>query len=554
MNYWFYISKLLAGVGVFILGMNFIEEALHKVAGRPFKLFLKKQTSNNLKAIGGGALVTGVLQSSSIVNMMVLAFVSTGVLTMQKALAVILGDNLGTTVDSWFYATAGFNLNIESLAFSIIGVAGIVIIVFNKRNKWYQWGRFFFGIGFLFLGLDFMKTGMMDMVQKIDLRYLANYSPVIFLLVGLLITSLIQSSSATIAILLSALYANAINLNSATAMVLGAEIGTTLKFILVSINGSAAQKRVALGNFLFNVIVSILVLLFLGPVNYFITVIIGIKNNLLALVFFQSLINLGGIILFYPFLHPFANLLEKFFRKKDENTFFVQKVTANNIDLALASFEKETRYFMEYAINYCTNIFGIVLPGEKITLSKKFINNTQEGKYDFVKHLHGKLLSDYIELQNVSSAKEEAIKSGQLISAVRNSMYAAKSMKDSLYDAGTLRNSSNDAKYDFYVQAAKRTEAFYLNVTQILEIKNSLEYFDELVVLQKNIQDGYTQTLHSLYKKSFMASLNEIEISSLINFNREVYTSYKSMVLSLKDFLLSEKEAEYFDGLPGFIN
>jgi phosphate:Na+ symporter len=410
------------------------------------------------------------------------------------------------------------------------------------------------GQGFFFLGLDFMKTGMMDMVQKIDLRYLANYSPVIFMLVGLLITSLIQSSSATIAILLSALYANAINLNSATAMVLGAEIGTTLKFILVSINGSAAQKRVAFGNFLFNVIVSILVLLFLGPVNYFITGIVGIKNKLIALVFFQSLINLGGIILFYPFLHPFANLLEKFFRKKDENTFFVQKVTAGNIDLALASFEKETRYFMEYVINYCTNIFGITLSNTTITLSKKFINNTQEGKYDFIKHLHGKLLSDYIELQNVSSAKEEAIKSGELISAVRNSMYAAKSMKDSLYDAAMLRNSSNDAKYDFYVQAVKRTEIFYLKVTQILEIKNSLEYFDELVALQKNIQDGYTQTLHSLYKKGFMASLNEIEISSLINFNRQIYTSYKSMVLSLKDFLLSEKETEYFDGLPGFIN
>lgn len=100
MNYSLFIWKLLTGVAIFLLGMNFIEDSLHKVVGRPFKLFLKRQTSNNLKAIAGGTLVTGVLQSSSVVNMMVLAFVGADVLGMEKALAIILGDNLGTTVVS----------------------------------------------------------------------------------------------------------------------------------------------------------------------------------------------------------------------------------------------------------------------------------------------------------------------------------------------------------------------------------------------------------------------------------------------------------------------
>ena len=555
MDFSLYIWKLLTGVAIFLLGMNFIEESLHDVAGRPFKLFLRRQTSNNLKAITGGALVTGVLQSSSVVNMMVLAFVSTGVLTMPKALAIILGDNLGTTVDSWFLATAGFKFNIENIAFAFTGIAGIATMMFNKKRRWYHWSKFFFGIGLLFLGLDFMKTGMMELVKKIDLSSLNNYNALFFLFIGLLITSLIQSSSATIAILLSALYANAISFHSATAMVLGAEIGTTLKFLLASVNGIAAKKGVAIGNFLFNVITSILVLIFLQPVNYFITGIIGIRSTLIALVFFQSLINLMGIILFFPFLNLFAKFLGKLFTKRDEDALFIHKVTSDNTDMGLDAFEKETKYFLCYVIDYCMGIFQKKTSGnEQIVLSEKFRTNTLTGKYDFIKHLHGELHAYYIGLQNASASKEEAIKLDKLISAVRNSIYAAKSMKDGWQDAEMLHNSSNDSKYNFYLQTCKKVEAFYTHVSQVLQRQTSSGYFEELVSLFKEVQEGYTQTLNGLYRQGFMKNLSETEISLLINFNRQIYTSFKSMVLAVIDYLLNEKDAEYFDALPGFIH
>ena len=105
MLYFLAISKMLAGIGIFLLGVNFLEEALRKLAGRTFKLFLRNQTSNKFKAIVGGAIVTGVLQSSSVVSLMVLAFVGSGVMTMQNALAVILGSNIGTTLTSWLVAS-----------------------------------------------------------------------------------------------------------------------------------------------------------------------------------------------------------------------------------------------------------------------------------------------------------------------------------------------------------------------------------------------------------------------------------------------------------------
>ena len=124
-----------------MLGMNFLEEGLHNLAGRPFKLFLKKQTSHKLRAIAGGAIVTGLLQSSSIVNLIVLAFVGAGVIQMQNALAVILGANLGSTFCSWIIATVGFEFNIESFALPIAGISGIAMLLTNKESRWNHWFR-----------------------------------------------------------------------------------------------------------------------------------------------------------------------------------------------------------------------------------------------------------------------------------------------------------------------------------------------------------------------------------------------------------------------------
>lgn len=144
--------KLLAGIAIFLLGMHFLEEALKSLTGRSFKLFLKKNTTSKPAAITGGAIVTAVLQSSSVVNLMVLAFVGAGVITMHNALAIMLGSNLGTTVSSWIIVTLGFQLNLESFALPVIGISGIAMVLVNSDSRWRNWCMFFLGFGFLFLG------------------------------------------------------------------------------------------------------------------------------------------------------------------------------------------------------------------------------------------------------------------------------------------------------------------------------------------------------------------------------------------------------------------
>lgn len=542
--------KVLAGVTIFMLGMMMLEEALQQLAGRPFKLFLRKHTTHKLKAIGAGAVVTALLQSSSIVNLMLLAFVGSGIIQMENGLAMMLGSNIGTTFTSWIVATVGFEFNLESLALPATGIAGIGMMLLNKHSKWFQLSKFFLGFSFLFVGLNFMKKGVEAMVQQTDLSRFNDYSVFLFLLIGVLITALIQASSATIALVLAALHAHAIELQPAMAIVLGAEIGTTIKLFIASAKGIAAKKRVALGNFLMNVIISLLLIFLLGPIDNLITQQIGITNNVIALVVFQTLVNLISILLFYPFLQPFGKFLSARFTQNNDETLFIHKIKPGENELAVQALQKEAAYFLQLVIDYSKRVFELNHINNGQTAA--FIKKPAEEQYEFIKHLHGDILSFYVKQQAMQLQPDEAVHLQRLISSVRNGMYAAKSIKDASFDAALLRNSSNDKKFAYYNESREKIDHLLVNLTGILQ-QPTAETATTLIQLYKQIIEQYTQELQELYRQSSIEHLNETEISTIINYNRELYTAYKSLLLAAKDLLLNEQEAAQFDELPGFI-
>ena len=197
------IFKLAAGVGLFLFAMYLLEESLKNLSGRNFKLFLQRTTKNRVGAVAGGAVVTGVLQSSSMVSLMVLAFVGAGVFTMKNAMAIILGANLGTTLDSWLVATLGFKVDIEVAAYPVVFIGGMLLILFGNRKKIKYISYFLFGFGLLFIGLAFMKTAMEGQVKTFDFSQYADMPLLVFLFIGFIITSLVQSSSVTMALTLS---------------------------------------------------------------------------------------------------------------------------------------------------------------------------------------------------------------------------------------------------------------------------------------------------------------------------------------------------------------
>ncbi len=485
---------------------------------------------------------------------MVLAFVGANIIQMQNALAVIPGSNLGTTFTSWIIATIGFSFNIESFALPVAGIFGIILTMSNKESGWFKWSKFFTGFGFLFLGLNFIKTGMEEWVKQTDLTVYSHHPSIVFLLVGFIITSLIQSSSATMAIALSALYTNAISLYAATAIALGSEIGTTIKLVLASLKGISAKKRVALGNLLFNIITSLIVFIFLSSINYFITEIIGIKDKLIALVFFQSLVNITGIILFYPFLNIFGRFLERRYLQTSDETLFIHKVKPSDADLALTAVENEIHHFIFHAIDFARQAFD--RPADELLNNELAMHPKQKNYreyYDFLKHLHGYTHHFAVQLLNSGEINEDSTQRlQQLIAANRNTMYAAKNIKDAMPDINQLRNSSNDIKYRFYQFSASRVDDF-CGQQVLLLAGNQTVSFEELKKLYKEITAGYSKVLQHLYKENLHAQLSEMEISTLLNFNRELYTAFKSLLFAAKDFLLNTADAAGFDELPGFI-
>ncbi len=545
------LSEMLAGIGIFLLGMNFLEETLKTLAGRSFKLFLRRQTTNKLKAIGVGAVLTGVLQSSSVVNLMVLAFVGAGVLTMQNALAVVLGANVGTTLSSWIVASLGFKINIQGFALPIVGVAGIGMAMFRQGHL-HQWSKFAFGFGALFVGLGFIKSGFEDLVTQVDFSLFHNYSAIIFVFIGFVLTSLIQSSSTTVAIVLSALYTDAITLYSAMAIVLGSEVGTTIKLLLASTQGIPAKKQVAFGNFIYNTFVIICFFIILSPIHYFITAVINIKDDLMALVFFQSGINVAGVVIFYPFLKFFGVFLESRFRDDEEGSRFIRLVPASESEMALDALNKEAKRFIDHTLEFILESVGYEdhLPGS--AGDKGLGGRTYSEKYDHLKRLYGEMHSYYILINKEQLEADEKERVYQVISCVRNTMFAAKSMKDSMPDINQFKNSSNDAKYKRYLQTRESVKKFCDQLTLLLGSRETSNHFEEIVHIYNELQKGYTEKLSELYKEKD-TRLSEVEISTLINFNRELYSTYKAMIWAVKDYLLDKKQSVYFSELPGFI-
>lgn len=552
------IFKLAAGIGLFLFAMYLIEEALKNLSGRTFKLFLQRITKNNIGAITGGAIVTAVLQSSSMVSFMVLAFVGAGVFTMKNALAIILGANLGTTIASWLVATLGFKTNIEIIAYPALCLGGFLLILFRNRKTIEYISYFLLGFGLLFIGLSFMKNAMETQVENFNLSEYATMPSVVFLLMGFLITMVVQSSSVTMALTLSALHVGAIDFPMAAAIVLGSETGTTIKILLGAIGGNVSKKRVALGNILFNIILTIIAFLSLKPILLLITNVFNIKDSLIGLVTFSSLINLLAIVLFIPFLDLFTKFLERFFKDSDGSTAaFIGHASINEPETAVDLFRRETKYFIHNSMIFNLELFKTDTSSiqertdyEIINQQKKFFSKTKEEKYEFLKQLQGEIQAFYLKLRSKIQNEQQG-ELNQLISAVRSSMHSVKSVKDIDSNISNLSHSSKDIKYNFFLHHKKETENMYFQLNTFLLQENKVS-FEELQFLFDSIQNNYSSALNNFYTEAQKASIENLDITTIINFNRELFTSNKAMLMAVKEMVLDEKQAEFFNEIPKY--
>lgn len=548
--------KLAAGIGLFLFAMYLLEESLKNLSGRNFKLFLQRITKNKFGAVAGGAIITGILQSSSMVTLMLLAFVGAGVFSMRNSMAIILGANLGTTVNGWLIASLGFKMDIEVIAYPAVCLGGIFLILFGHRKTMKHLAYFLFGFGLLFIGLSFMKTAMESQVQDFDFSHYVEMPKIVFIFIGFLITLIVQSSSVTMALTLSALHAGAISFPIAAIIALGSETGTIIKIVLGAIGGNASKKRIVLGNLFFNIFITALAFVFLTPILFLITDILHIKDPLIGLATFSSLINFLAIVIFFPILNPFTKLLELFFKDTDAATVaFISHAAINEPETALDLLRRETKYFFYNSMLFNLELFKIDTVQlrentdfKRINEKRNFFSKTIEEKYEFLKQLQGEIQSFYLDLRTKLKGEKQA-ELNQLISSVRSSMHSVKSVKDIGTNISDLRNSSKDIKYNFFTHHKKETENLYFELNAFL-IQDKKASFEELQHLFDSIQNNYSTALNNFYTEAVNAPIEKIDITTVINFNRELFTSNKAMLMALKEIILEEKQAEYFNEIP----
>ena len=249
---------LVGALGLFLYGMKLMSEALQKVAGSKMRQILAAMTNSRIKGVFTGILVTTTIQSSSATTVMIVSFVNAGLLSLIASVGVIMGANIGTTITAWIIALLGFKVSLSFLSLPLIGIS--FPLFFSKNSIRKSWGEFIIGFAILFIGLQFLKESVPDINGNPEaLNFLSSFtdlgflSILIFIGVGTLLTIIIQSSSATMALTLVMCYNGLIPFELAAAMVLGENIGTTITANIAAVVANVSAKRTARAHLIFNI-------------------------------------------------------------------------------------------------------------------------------------------------------------------------------------------------------------------------------------------------------------------------------------------------------------
>ncbi|WP_414828254.1 Na/Pi cotransporter family protein [Alteromonas sp. H39] len=344
------IAAALGGLGIFILAIGMMTEGLKAAVGPGLRTLLANWTKTPARGVAAGFLMTAIVQSSSAVTVASLGFVNAGLMNMRQVLGVIFGANVGTTITGWLVALVGFEFNIQKLALPLIGI-GMLSRLVQPRGRLASAGQVMVGFGLFFMGLDVLKTAFDGVAQTFALEQMTASGVVAivgYMVIGIIMTLLTQSSSATIAITITAASSGVMGLYAAGAMVIGANIGTTSTAIFAAINATSPAKRAALAQVLFNLGTAVIALIIL-PVLFYVIELFSQAMKLntspaISLALFHTLFNIMGLLLIFPHTTRLANWLETRFRtweEKESHPKFIDHTVAKTPALALFALVKE---------------------------------------------------------------------------------------------------------------------------------------------------------------------------------------------------------------------
>ncbi|MCT7445858.1 Na/Pi cotransporter family protein [Aliarcobacter skirrowii] len=486
---------IVAGVAVFIIGMQFMEDGFKFFSGGILEKLIANSTNTNSKAIFLGITATAILQSSSLIAIIVISFLSAKIISLAGALGVVFGSAVGTTATTWIVSTLGVKIDIAAFALPMV-IFGVIFRFYKDRN-FQGVGNILLGLGFVFLGIGYMKDGFEDLKQGINLAQFAidgYLGIIIYTIVGAVATVIIQSSSATMALTVTALVTGQIVYINAMAIAVGANIGTATTAALGAIVSNANSKRMAVGLFIFKGITAVITLaslyLMIDFVDY-ISKYLGIKSDdwAMKLAVFHTLFNLVGLIVFSFFIPKLVIFLKKLFVEEKES--YITKPKFLDMEVvavpfaALKATRKETIHLYDNANEVLSH--AIMLHRHRY-LGKKDIDKIVKESSDiidlnideFYESRIKSLYSDIIDYSTYFISElddEKKLYLNDLRNACRDIAESVKNTKELQKNVRKYISSNNSYikdEYNFIREAIAKT------INTINEMKNSKDDIDVL--------------------------------------------------------------------------
>ncbi|MDB4289964.1 Na/Pi symporter, partial [Flavobacteriaceae bacterium] len=543
-------KTILAGVSILLFGMIMLEEGFKVFTKGPLQNILKGVTDKLYKSLTAGAFVTALIQSSSLVSVITISFISAGLISLSGGLGLIFGANIGTTATAWLVAGFGLKIKISALAMPVL-IFGL-IFSFQKKKTLKGIGNVLAGLGFFFLGIHYMKEGFDVFKDFIDLTQFAVtgfLGALLYTGLGILITTILQSSSATLALILTALAAQQIEYENALALAIGANVGTTITAILGSLGSNIAGKRLAGGHFVFNIVTGIVALVLIFPLARLVNTLAKFVNiaptdYTLKLAIFHTIFNVMGVLIMIPFISKLEKLLIRVFKEKINKDIdepkYLNKAVLEFPSSAVTALFKESKYLYQNAI------FKIVAHGLNIHRAdiksdlkiKKIIKkSTDPMGIDVEEMYYKKVKTIYSEILIYATIIHDDLKLSKTQSkAVNDIKTANRKMVEIIKDVRELHKNVSFSLEHQNPHLLKEYDGFRKKVTKVLRIiylfrteENSSKFSTKLSELKSEAKEHIRQSntsIDNLIRKNLITS----EMASSL-FND--YTNVNDMIKKL---------------------
>lgn len=527
------IWLLLAGLGIFLFGIKLIEESIATLGGRDLKRMLRTYTSTRLRAVITGTVATLLLQSSTAVTLMVMAFVGAGIITLQNSIGVVLGANIGTTATSWIVATIGFKLDIAEFALPFIGIGGLVSLFLGKSPRYYQVSHLLVGFGFLFLGLDQMKNSVGAFAETFDPARFAGSPWWVFVAVGLVLTAIMQSSTVTVAIMLTALHGGLFEFREAALAVVGCSVGTTSTAFLGSLNAATATKRVAMTNVVYNVFAAALAIVtlplytrgfehFWGP-DF---------DQVLAVAFFFTAFNVMGVLAFLPLIGPFSRLVERLAPERStQRTRVIGNIAPNVPEAAVPGMQEEVHHLLLGVIDLHRTLLGVKQPVRSLLPWREEAGVAE--RYDGLKLLQADIITygTKVEQHGLGSTGSDAL--NRAMHAARLALYAAKTLKDVKANIDTFDGDDSYAG-QFLVRSRDRVASVLQHMEAMLQ-SDVPPGPSSIAELEQVIQEADTAGLRELTDAARDGQLKDRDLGTALQMQRAITQSGQDLLKAIAE-------------------